>query len=159
RNSVPAPRIDFQPQHSERFYARIRLDSLLVFVATELPPDDVSCIEIADGLQDLDLFIADRFAVGSRGSFNGQVGKDLKEVVLNDIADRACLVVERAATLDTEVLSHGDLHALNVIAVPERLKEIVCEPEEDEILDRSFSEIMIDAEDMLFVETREQRLV
>ena len=77
-------------------------------------------------------------------------------MILNDVADGARLVVECTPTLHSEVFGHGDLHALDVVAVPERLQERVHEPEEDEILDRPLPEIMVDAEDRRLVEGREQ---
>ena len=40
-------------------------------------------------------------------------------MVLNDVTDRAGLIVEKSATLYPEVLRHGDLNALDIVAVPE----------------------------------------
>jgi hypothetical protein len=57
-------------------------------------------------------------------------------VVLDHVTDRACLLVEAAAPLDAEALRHRDLHALDVVAVPDRLDERVREAEEEEVLHR-----------------------
>ena len=66
------------------------------------------------------------------------------------------LVVERAAALDAEVLRHGDLHALDVVAVPERFQERVGEAEEHHVVHRPLAEVMVDAEDRRLVEGAEQ---
>ena len=47
-------------------------------------------------------------------------------MVLNDVANRASLFVKRAAALNSEVLGHRDLHALDMVAIPERLEEGIC---------------------------------
>ena len=74
-------------------------------------------------LEDFDLFIAEGFAVFAGGALHGEIAHDLKDVVLDDVADGAGLVVEGTAALDAEVFGHGDLDALDVVAVPERLEE------------------------------------
>ena len=71
----------------------------------------------------------DSLSVRTGGSI-ARLAQHLEQVVLHHVADRAGLVVERAAALHAEVLGHGDLHALDVVAVPERLEEGVGEAEE-----------------------------
>src|SRR5262245_633081 len=80
-------------------------------------------------------------------------------MILNHVADRAGLIIERPPALYPEILRHGDLHTLDLIAVPERLEERIREAEEHHVMDWSFSQIMIDAKDVLFVESTEQNLV
>ena len=80
-------------------------------------------------------------------------------MVLDDVADRAGLIVERAAALDPEGLGHRDLHAFDELAIPERLEERVGEAEEDQVVHRPLAEVMIDAKDVLLIETAEQNLV
>src|SRR5215831_8524447 len=77
-------------------------------------------------------------------------------MVLNDVANRACFIVERAPALDAEVLCHRDLHAFDVLAVPERLQERILEAKEDHVMHRLLSQVMVDAEDRLLVKGREQ---
>ena len=69
----------------------------------------------------------------------------MQEMVLEDVADGAGLVVELAAALHAEGLGHGDLHALDVVTIPNGLEEAVGEAERQEVLDRSFAEEVIDA--------------
>jgi hypothetical protein len=61
--------------------------------------------------------------------------------------------------LDTEALGHGDLHALHVVPVPDRLEEGVVEPEQQQVLHRLLAEIVVDAEDRRLLEGAVQRLV
>ena len=126
----------------------------------ELAADNVLLqIQRLNRLQNLDFLISNRFAVVSRWSLHGQICKDLKKVILNDIADCACLLVKSASALHSKRFHHGYLHAVDVIAVPERLQKRIDEPKEDEILDRPLSEIMVDAEDCPLVERCEQNSV
>jgi hypothetical protein len=66
------------------------------------------------------------------------------------------LIIERAAALHAETLRHSDLYASHELAVPERLQEGVFEAKEDHVLNRSFAEVVVNAEDVIFVEPREQ---
>ena len=68
-------------------------------------------------------------------------------MVLDHVADRAGLFVEGAAPLDAEALGHRDLHALDAVAVPDRLEELVGEAEEQDVEDRLLAEVMVDPED------------
>ena len=77
-------------------------------------------------------------------------------MILNHIADGAGLVVECPPALNSEGFRHGYLHALDLIAVPERLQNCVFEAQEDHVPHRSFPQVMIDAEDVLLLESAEQ---
>ena len=86
-----------------------------------------------------------------------ELRQDLKHVVLQHVADRSGLVVEPAAILHAEILGHGDLDAVDVIAVPQRLEHGVGEPRVDDVLHRLLAEVVVDPEDVLFgEESREQ---
>src|SRR5262249_50496626 len=80
-------------------------------------------------------------------------------MVLDHVANCAGLIIERATALHAEILRHCDLHATHEFAVPERLQESVCETEEDHVVNGSFSKIVVDAKDVIFVESGEQDLV
>src|SRR5689334_8514405 len=67
-------------------------------------------------------------------------------MVLNDIPDGARLVIKGAAALNAEILRHGDLNTLDIVAVPERLEKRIGEPEVQDILNRTLAEVMIDTE-------------
>ena len=79
---------------------------------------------------------------------------DLEHVVLDHVADRPGLLVEPPPALHAEVLRHRDLHAADVVAVPDRLQKRVGEPEVQEVLDRLLAEVVVDAEDRPLGEDR-----
>ena len=77
-------------------------------------------------------------------------------MILDHVANGARLVVERAAALDAEILGHRDLHALDMVAIPDRLQERVGEAEEQHVVHGPLAQVMVDAEDRLLVEGPEQ---
>ena len=118
-----------QPHRREGLHRRVLGHPLLVAVTDELPPHQVLGRERADGAEDLHLLVANRLGVGADRRLHRQEAHHLQEVVLDDVADGARLLVELAAPLHTERLGHRDLHALDVVLVPDRLEEGVGEPE------------------------------
>src|SRR5882724_469378 len=80
-------------------------------------------------------------------------------MVLNNVADGSGLIVETASTLDAEVLGHGNLHTLDISAVPKRLDKSVGETERQHVVDRALAQVVIDAKDVDFVEDAEQNFV
>src|SRR4029077_10502197 len=77
-------------------------------------------------------------------------------MILNHIADCAGLIIERASALNSKVLRHSNLYALDLIAVPERFQNRILEADEDHVVHRPFSQVMIDAEDVLLIEGAEK---
>src|SRR5262249_10102158 len=149
-DALPAPRIDLQAQRSKSLRLRIGRNTVFRTISAELPAYDVFFAERRDGFQNLNLLIADGLAVGSDRRFHRQIGENLEQGILNHVADGSGLVVERAAALDAELLRHGDLDTLDVVAIPIRLYERIREAEVHDVLDRAFCEVMIDAEDRRF---------
>ena len=115
-----------------------------------------SASQRGNGLQDLDLFVAQRLAVHPRRRLHREIAQQLEQVVLDDVADRAGRVVEAAASLDAEVLRHRDLHALDVGPVPERLQDRIREAEEQHVVDGPLAEVVVDPEDVALDERAEQ---
>src|SRR5215831_8596974 len=159
RHTLPAPGVDVQLQRGEGFDFRIRRHALLLQVATKLAADKVLCLQRWNSFEDFNLFVPQRFTIGSNRRLHRQVHQDLKQVILNNIADCASLIVECSSALNSEVFRHGDLYALDLIAVPERLEERILEAEEDHVMHWSFSQIMIDAEDVFLIESAEEDAV
>src|ERR1700730_9077054 len=80
-------------------------------------------------------------------------------MILDDVADCSGLIVESATTLDTKILRHSYLHALDIVAVPEGFHESVCETKDDHIMHRPLAEIVADPENRRLVELSEKNLV
>ena len=73
-------------------------------------------------------------------------------MVLEDVADGAGLLVERAARLDPDRLGHGDLDMVDVAPVPERLEDAVPEPEDQQVADGLLAEVVVDPVDLRLAE-------
>ncbi len=80
-------------------------------------------------------------------------------MILKDVADGADLFIETAALFHAELLRHRDLHAGDMVAVPQRLHERVREAEEQQVLHRLLAEEVIDPVDGRLGEALVQRAV
>jgi hypothetical protein len=69
-------------------------------------------------------------------------------VVDDDVPQRAHRVVEMPTVLDAEVLGHRDLHVLQEVPAPERLKDRVREPEVKDLLEAHLPQVVVDAEEL-----------
>ena len=78
-------------------------------------------------------------------------------MVLDDVANRARLLVERGAALDAELLGDGDLHVVDELAVPDRLEDPVREAEHQHVLDGLLAQVVVDAEDLVLGERPRDR--
>src|SRR5215469_10656023 len=72
-------------------------------------------------------------------------------MVWDHVAQRARGFVVAAAQLDSQFLGNGDLHVIDVAAIPHRLENSVREAEGEKILNRFFAEVMIDAIGLRFL--------
>src|ERR1700730_4255148 len=80
-------------------------------------------------------------------------------MILYHVPHSPCLIVERAAALHAKVFGHGDLHALHIVPIPKRFQQRISEAEEQHVMHGLLSQIMVDAEDSVFVEGAEQNAV
>src|SRR4029077_5738900 len=80
-------------------------------------------------------------------------------MVLDHITDRSSLIVKTTATLYAEILCHRDLNALDAVAVPKSLYKSVGKTERQHVVDCSLAKVVIDAEDVSFVEDAQQHAV
>ena len=80
-------------------------------------------------------------------------------MALNHVAQRASCFVKTAAPLHTESFGRGNLDVIYIIPVPKRLKNSIAKAENQKILDRIFSQVMIDTVDLLLVEHVEDDFV
>ena len=77
-------------------------------------------------------------------------------MVLDDVAYCSDLIVETTTALNTEILRHGNLHALDVVPIPEGFHERIGKAKNDHVVDWALSEVMVDAKDGGFVELAQQ---
>ena len=80
-------------------------------------------------------------------------------MVLDHIANRAGFLIKLAAALDAERLRHRDLHAVNIVAIPDGLQKAVGEAEDQQVLDRFLAQVVVDAEDIFFRKSLVQRVI
>ena len=73
-------------------------------------------------------------------------------MVLDDVAEGAGFLVEGPAAFDADGFGGGDLDVVDVVAVPDGLEDAVGEAEDEDVLDGLFAEVVVDAEDLVFVE-------
>ncbi len=95
-----------------------------------MPAHEVILGQRSNRAEYLDLLVTQRFVAFADRRFHREMREHLQQVVLDHVAQRADLLVETAASLDAEVLGHGYLHVVDVVAVPDRLQERVREAEE-----------------------------
>jgi hypothetical protein len=72
-------------------------------------------------------------------------------MILNYVTDSAGLVVKSTSALHSKLFRHRNLHALDMIAIPEGLQKRIGKTKKEHVVDWSFSEIMVDPKDRFFV--------
>ena len=75
-------------------------------------------------------------------------------MVLHHVAKRARPVIITPPALEPDRLGDGDLHMIDVSAIPERLEHQVGEAQREQVLDGFLPQIMVDPEGPLFRECR-----
>ena len=105
-----------------------------------------------DGVQQFDLLVADAVGVGTGGGLHEGESQHLHDVVLHDVAERPCRLVEPAPVLDAQTLGHGYLDLFDVPSVPDGLEDGVGEAEGEDVLHRLLAHVVVDPEDLVFFE-------
>ena len=152
RDARPAPVVDLKPERCVRLGGRVRCDAVDPEVALVLAAHVVSRVCWPDRAVERDLGVLECLRVASRRGLHRRRAHDLHEVVDDDVPERADRVVEVAAILDAEVLRHRDLHALDVVPVPDRLEHRVREPEVDDLLEAHLPEVVVDPQQLRLVD-------
>ena len=147
RDAAPAPGVDVQAQRRERLDGRSGRDAPDLAIPAVLAAHHVLRRERPDRIEHLELPVPDRLRGLPRWGLHAEQAHDLEQVVLDHVPDRPRLVVEGPPVGHVEGLGHVDLHARDVIAVPERLEERVGEAEVEQVLNRLLAEIVVDPED------------
>ena len=73
-------------------------------------------------------------------------------MVLNDIPQDSVLIKVRGARSDADILAHRYLNVVDVLAIPQRLKDTVRESEYEDVLNRLLSKVVVDSVDLLLRE-------
>ncbi len=73
-------------------------------------------------------------------------------MVLHHVAQRTGLVVITGAAFKTDRFGNRDLHVVDMGGIPQRLVKRVGETQRHQVLHRLLAEIVVDAEDLLFLE-------
>ena len=122
------------------------------------PPVELGGVggEGPDRAQQLELLVAVGLGVEPRRGLHRDEREQLEHVVLEHVAQAPRLLVVARAVLDADRLGHGDLHVVDVLAVPERLEERVGEAEHQDVLDGLLAEVVVDAVDLPLGEQRAQ---
>ena len=76
----------------------------------------------------------------------------LHQVVDHHIAESTDGIVEVAAVSDPEVFRHGDLHGLDVVAVPYRFEPRVREPQVQDLFETHLADVVVDTEQLRLID-------
>jgi hypothetical protein len=82
---------------------------------------------------------------------HGNKRKDLEDVILNHVADHTGALVVGATALDANGLRVGDLNVIDVLAIPDGLKDAIGKSKDHQVLNRLLAEIVVDSIDLIFV--------
>ena len=124
-----------KPHRGEGLDLRVRRNTLFIAIAAELSPNHVCRSQRLDGFEQADLFIAHGFRIAADRSVHGEQHQHLQQVVLYDVANCSDLFIKPPSAFDAKILRQGDLHARDVVAVPDRFKKGVRKAEVEQILD------------------------
>jgi hypothetical protein len=106
----------------------------------------------ADGFERLHLLPAHRIGLERNRGLHGGQRQQLKHVIGHHIAQRAGFFVEAGAAFHADGFRCRDFHVVDVVAVPDGLKQRVSEAEYQNVLDRFLAQVMIDPEHVFLVE-------
>jgi hypothetical protein len=100
----------------------------------------------------LQLFVAHGVGRVRYRRFHGDDTQQLQQVVLQHVAQRAGGVVVVEAAAHAEFFGDGDLHVGNPFAAPQRFEQHVAEAQRQQVLHRFLAEVVVDTEDLRFLE-------
>ena len=151
RDAGPTPVVDAEAQGGERLGVGSGPHAVFLRVPLVLPADVLRRIGVGDRTEHVEAAILHRGRAARRRLHRHQ-GQYLQQVVLDDIAQGAHLVVEGAPTLDVDRLRERDLHRLDVVSVPDRFEDLVREAQIHDVLDRLLAQEVVDPVDLILPE-------
>jgi len=173
RHACPAPVVDLEAQRGVGLGMRVRRHALLLEIA-----DDGLAAAVAGGVlganahlgqlvgcrradrvEHLDLLVAHRVGGEGHRRLHAQQRQQLQHVILDQVAQRARVVVVAGAAADADVLGGRDLHVGDVVAIPQRLEHAVREAKREHVLDRLLAQVVVDAKNLALREHRQDLAV
>ena len=136
-----------QAQRTESLDVRILCNLGLVAVAGVLSAHQVRALQRTHRLKDVGLFAVHGGQAAVRRRLHREQRDDLEQVVLHHVAQTAGALIKRTAALHAELLGQRDLHAGDMVAVPDRFQERIGKTEIEDVHDRFLAEEVIDAKD------------
>lgn len=141
RDAGPAPVVNMEAEGDVSFgggvwchagFFAVAGDAASVDVAFGvLGADDIACDFAAgqgtEGLEDFDFFIPDGVGAEVGGRLHGGEAEELEEVILHHVAEGAGFFIIAGAGFHAEGFAGGDLHILDVAAIPEGFEDGVGE--------------------------------
>ena len=105
-----------------------------------------------NGVEHVHFLVANLVGVEGDHRFHGHETEQLHQVILHHVAQRTRAIVIAAAMFDTHLFGGGDGHIIHITPVPERLEEWIGKTECQNVLHRFLAQIMVDPEDLGFIE-------
>ena len=111
------------------------------------------------GLQYFHGLVAQGHAIVGERRFHRRHTEQLQQMVLDHVAHHAGAIVIAGARANAFGFRCGDLHVINIVAVPDRFKTRIGKAEDQHILDCLFAQVMIDTVELLFAYHGEELVV
>jgi len=173
RDAFPPPVIDPELQRDIRLSPRIGRHARLLAVARHghafdetsrvLASDavrrEVLARDAAQRAEHLHLLVPNGLVVERGRRLHGNEGEELKEVVLDDVAHRARVLVIPGALAHADGLGHRDLDMVDVLPIPDRLEDAVRETHDEDVLNGLLAKVVVDAEYLVLPKDRVHDLV
>ena len=161
RHALPAPVVDVHLHLGQGLGVPVRVHALFRGVIRDVlaaeasrqvarPPGTVRVGGLdAAGPQDGGDGVAEvALADGSR-RLDGQQRHDLQQVALDHVPQRARAVVVACTALQGQILIEDDFHLGDVVAAPDRLQEVVGEPQAEDVQDGGLAQKMVHPVDVV----------
>ena len=117
----------------------------------------VGCgIDPVHGIQHLGFFAANRIGSKGRGWLHGRQGQQLEHMVGHHVAQRTRALVKSRPAFNAHGFGHGDLHMINMVAVPKRLKDGVGKAHEHDVLHGLLAQKVVHAVNLSLIQVEPQ---
>src|SRR5258708_2640460 len=120
------------------------VDDARAILTTNRAAQNLLGTEGLDSVQNLGLLVAYRVRPERDRRLHRSEADELHDVVGDHIAQCAGLIVVAAPCFDTYRFGDGNLHMINVAAVPDRLENSIRKPKCQNVLDGFLAEVMVD---------------